>query len=230
MPSNLLLNRLPATVRSQLLPQFQLLELAVGSTLADQDTPIQALLFPLSGCLSLQRHVDAHAPLQLGFVGRESCVGAALLTGPARHALRVEVLGAGQALCLPRRALTALVAEPGGHGGALRELLGAVLRAQPQRLAQEALCCRFHALSLRLARWLLERSERSERSALDAGGARISATHQTLAHLLGVRREAVTSAASALQRQGLLLYRRGQVEILDRKGLALRACSCYRRP
>ncbi|MDP1694401.1 MAG: Crp/Fnr family transcriptional regulator, partial [Candidatus Woesearchaeota archaeon] len=34
-------------------------------------------------------------------------------------------------------------------------------------------------------------------------------------------------AASALQRGGLIEYHRGELTVLDRKGLEAAACSCY---
>jgi hypothetical protein len=50
---------------------------------------------------------------------------------------------------------------------------------------------------------------------------------QFLAEMLGVHRPAVTLAAGALQRAGLIRYSRGAIEVLDRPGLEAAACGCY---
>jgi Crp-like helix-turn-helix protein len=46
-----------------------------------------------------------------------------------------------------------------------------------------------------------------------------------LAMMLGVQRTGVTAAGGALQRAGL--YKRGNVTIIDRRGLKQRSCECY---
>jgi len=92
-----------------------------------------------------------------------------------------------------------------------------VLMAQRTGLAA---CHRFHTIVPRLARWLLMTQDRSDASSFHV-------THQYLAFLLGVRRVGITTAAGRLQREGLITYHRGQVTVLDRRGLAAVACSCY---
>ena len=45
--------------------------------------------------------------------------------------------------------------------------------------------------------------------------------------MLGVRRTTVTMVAGVLQEAGLIRYRRGRIEIIDRCGLEEAACECY---
>jgi DNA-binding transcriptional regulator YhcF (GntR family) len=52
-------------------------------------------------------------------------------------------------------------------------------------------------------------------------------TQEFLAMMLGVQRTGVTAAAGALQRAGLIRYKRGTVTIIDRRGLMQRSCECY---
>jgi hypothetical protein len=46
--------------------------------------------------------------------------------------------------------------------------------------------------------------------------------------MVGVRRPPVSVAAGTLQHAGLIRYRRGRVEVLDRGGLEAASCECYR--
>jgi hypothetical protein len=55
----------------------------------------------------------------------------------------------------------------------------------------------------------------------------IVVTQEMIAGALGVRRESVTEAAAALQRVGVIRYRRGHISVLERSGLERGVCECY---
>jgi CRP-like cAMP-binding protein len=101
-----------------------------------------------------------------------------------------------------------------------RRLLHLYVQAFMTQIAQSTACNRLHAAEQRLARWLLICRDRVGRDEMPI-------TQETMAVMLGVRRATVTEAASGLQRQGLIRYRRGVVAVVDRPGLEAATCECY---
>jgi CRP-like cAMP-binding protein len=106
------------------------------------------------------------------------------------------------------------------RGGALQRLLLRYTQALITQMTQTAVCNRHHQLEQQLCRWLLLSLDRLASSELVM-------TQQLIANMLGVRREGVTEAAGRLQADGLISYRRGRINVLDRAKLEERACECY---
>ena len=88
------------------------------------------------------------------------------------------------------------------------------------QVAQSAACNQFHSLHRRCCRWLLMTHDRMDSD-------EFLLTQEFLAMMLGVQRSGVSSAAGALQRAGLIRYKRGNVTIVDRARLELQSCECY---
>src|ERR1039457_1511822 len=105
-------------------------------------------------------------------------------------------------------------------GGTLQKLVHVFAYLQFVQITQSVLCNRMHEVEARLARWLLTSADRMESDFLHL-------TQEFLSQMLGVSRSAVTVAAGELQRQGMIGYSRGNIQILDRRGLASKTCECY---
>lgn len=103
------------------------------------------------------------------------------------------------------------------------ELRDSVQRYQAFILSQaqqNAACHALHSLEGRLCRWLLQSEDLIESN-------KIELTQEFLSYMLGVRRPTVSVAASELQKDGLIQYRRGTITVIDRPGLLKRSCQCY---
>jgi CRP-like cAMP-binding protein len=155
--------------------------------------------------------------VEVGLTGKEGFVGLPLIVGFTTSASRVITQIAGSAFRISASALPELLRKC--------RTLETRLHRYSQRLAtqssQVAACNRLHEVDERLARWLLMSQDR-------IGSDEVPLTQEFLAHMLGTRRSSVTVAASILQKAGLIKYRRGQLNIANRKGLEEAACECYR--
>lgn len=215
-PVNLLLENLPHKVRNRIFQQSDIVELAFGDVLCRQDQPYEHIYFPLSGSLSLIINIGKHPPLEMGMIGNEGMLGVKLVLGFNIAQLKGEVLGPGTAL----RMTAPLFRRELRENITLRRSLNRYLHVLIAQLSRIAACTHFHEVEARLARWLLMAHDRAHTD-------HIYFTHQTLANMLGVQRSAITIAAGALQRQGLIRYIRGDIRILDRAGLEVASCDCY---
>lgn len=213
---NRLLAALPDKDQRRILASCDRVELAAHQVLYEAGTHLGDVYFPTSAFISLVTPLDTCAGLEVALVGNEGMAGVSLLLGVNVSPLNHLVQGAGGAL---RMSATAFRREL-KRCPALERRLHRYAYVKMQQFAQTAACTRFHLVEERLARWLLMTHDRASSNTFYA-------THEFLAYMLGVRRVGITKAATSLQAQSLIRYRRGDIAILDRRGLETRSCGCY---
>jgi len=213
---NRLIQLLPRADRMRLLAVCEPVELTLSEILCEPGKPTGHAYFPTDGFISLVTLVVGHPGLEVGMVGREGMVGAQLALGVSTSPLHALVQGGGGALRIGAEAFRSELAR----SDALQRQMNRYLYVLMAQLATSAACLRFHLIGPRLARWLLMTQDRAHADAFHV-------TQEFLAYMLGVRRVGITAAAGALQRLGLIEYRRGAMKVLDRGGLERAACSCY---
>jgi len=214
--TNRLLDRLPARQRAEVLAGCEHAHLTRGEVLAQPGRPIRDVYFPTGAFISLIAPMDGKSSLEVALAGTEGLCGVPLALGVTASPVNAVVQGAGTAWRMSAAEFRRdLVLYP-----KLRASVDLYIHVLMSQLMQTAGCNRFHLVEQRVARWLLMTAD-------CAGSPTFAMTHEFLARMLGVRREGVTEAASALQAGRLIGYKRGAIRVVDRKGLERASCSCY---
>jgi Crp-like helix-turn-helix domain len=172
--------------------------------------------FPTSAIISLISSLGGRTLLEVGLVGFEGMAGVSLVTGVKLAPLRVLVQGEGSALRMDARRFSMAL----GRSRVLQQVMTRYMYILMSQLAQMAACTRFHLVEARLARWLLMTRDRARSD-------QFPITQEFLGYMLGVRRVGITQAARSLQRRKLIRYSRGNMTILNGRGLEGAACECY---
>jgi CRP-like cAMP-binding protein len=211
---NRLLKRLSADERSWLQPKK--LPMTRGVVLHAPGAAIEHVYFPASGMVSLLAVMRTGEQIETGIIGREGVVGGSIGNNGWRSICQATVQIPGSAWQVQSAKFLELhkASEP------FRALINGFQTVVYAQAQQSAACHALHTVEARLCRWLLQSQDITESDM-------IPLTQEFLSHMLGVRRTSVTLCAHALQAAGLIRYSRGEIRILDRKGLKESSCECY---
>jgi CRP-like cAMP-binding protein len=215
--ANSLLNALPESDVQRLLVKMERVSLPSKKVLHLPGDEITSAHFIESGIIAILVVLKNGDYAEVGVVGREGVIGLPLIFGAHRSPNEAMVVAAGSAMEIRYEDLRPELEQC----PSLRRLMTQYLRAFYTQVSQTAACNGHHTLEQRLARWLLLAHDRSNSDTLDL-------THEALSMMLCVHRPAISIAANNMQRLGILEYRRGRVQILDRAALEMVSCECYR--
>jgi CRP-like cAMP-binding protein len=213
---NRLLACLAASDSALLSPHLKQVALNQGSVLYEPETSIETVYFPLSGAASLLAVMKGGETIEIASVGHAGAIGLSANSGPWHSHVRVvvQVPGSAQAIFAPLLKLAMAQSE---HIHDVMIRYEETLWPQTERIAA---CNALHSVEQRLARWLLQMSDRID-------NAEVPVTQKTLSQMLGVSRTTVTVVAYKLQQDRLICYSRGHVRIVNRPGLQALSCECY---
>jgi CRP-like cAMP-binding protein len=213
---NQLLQMLDAADFDLLRPHLVTIELVRQTVLSEAGSALRHVYFPHDGTVSITVGLSEGQTIEVAMLGRDSILGggAALADGIAASDAIVLFSGTASTIEVAAFRHVAAASVP------FRSLVIRHEQALLARAQQSLLCNTLHPVEARLARWLLRARDLSDRETL-------ALTQETLAQMMGVRRNAVSLVAHALQRAGIIRYSRGQIEITDLHALEATACGCH---
>jgi CRP-like cAMP-binding protein len=179
------------------------------------DGPITHYVFPHRGASSIVKEMR-EGTVEVGTVGPEGMLGVSALLGVRTTASRIFA----QTPMLVDRIDVDHLDGIMESSASTRAILWAYVHAFHEEVSQSVACNRMHTLEERLSRWLLMTHDRLESETMPL-------KQRFLSYMLGVHRPAVSLAAGALQKAGIIRYTRGMITILDRSALEDAACECY---
>lgn len=215
--NNFILNQLAKSELKRISDSLDHCSLRLGEVIYAGGERKDYIYFPIDGIISVIEILEDGSSSEVALVGNEGMLGITAVLGGGSETSRAVVQSEGNAYRIP--ASTFL--EEFRRGGELTTQVLLYIQVRYTQIVQTAVCNRHHNLQQQLCRWLLLSLDRVETNAL-------SMTQELIAGMLGVRREGITRAASVLQKQGIIEYRRGSITVVDRARLEASCCECYR--
>lgn len=216
---NRLLAALPQEELAALEPEFELVSFGLKDFVYREDEPIEHVIFPTSGVLSLISQMADGRGVEVATIGNEGMAGLPVfLQATTTSAHRAFSQIPGEALRMPAARFSSFVAS--SQNGALHRVLHRYTQALMSMIARAVACNALHSVEQRASRWLLITHDRID-------GDEFLLTQEFLGQMLGVTRPTVNEAARHLQDAGAIDYTRGRITMLNRPQLEARSCECY---
>ena len=172
--------------------------------------------FPVDCVISVYHTLESGISTEIAMIGNEGMFDIARVMGGAGMPYLAIAQTTGHAFLLDRN----LLKQEFDCDETMQHTFLRYAQALFTQMAQRVVCNKHHSLTQQLCLLLLLVNDKSLSSDL-------LLTQETIAHMMGVRREGVTEAAGKLRDNGLIDYRRGHITVIDRPGLEKQCCECY---
>jgi CRP-like cAMP-binding protein len=214
---NRLLDAFESASSARVAPHLERVEFKLGDIVCEAGGILNHAYFPNGAVLSLLTVLENGSAIETANIGREGAFGlfAAMYSRVSFNRSLVQLEGG--LLRVPIKVLQREF-EQSAH---IRNLFVSYSETLLAQIQQTVACNSMHTTQERICRWLLMMHDRADAEDLVY-------THEFLAAMMGVNRKSVTLAAQALQTAGFINYRRGKMQVLDRRGLEKASCECYR--
>lgn len=213
---NRLLALLPETELREIAPRIDMVEVGYGQYVTRREERIAEIYFPCNCIGSIVTELESGQTVEIGAVGNEGMTSVMGFLGADTATDSMVCQIPGRAARIPIE-----VFRSATRGDTVfRQVCQKYAQIYLSTACQSMACNRFHKIEQRLARWLLMSHDRVD-------GNEFPITQEFMAAMLGTERPSVTNAARPLMEQGIISYKRGHMQILDRKALEHYACECY---
>ena len=173
-------------------------------------------IFPTTAIFSLSSESSNGGAAESNLAGNEGLVGLCRLTNSQGLAMRASLQTPGFGISIP---FTFLLREIESSRNFRRSVLD-YASATVRYATQTCFCYRFHSIEQQVIKMILLTLRRT-------GGNCVEMTHDRIATILGVRREAVSSTLGRLSKTKLITQSKCRVAVTSVSALEAQACDCY---
>jgi CRP-like cAMP-binding protein len=218
MPAVTYRNKLLQNLSPEIIQRLSLkrVDLELGREIEYPGSAIRHVFFIEDGLGSMTSTFQDGSQVEVGMFGYESVIGISALMGTKRSLNRIYMQMPGFGYMVP----TELAQAEFSRGGDFQRLALRYVQAQLTQATQSAACNAKHDVTQRLARWLLLCADRARSNVFHI-------SQQFLADMLGVTRPSVALVAGELKKDGLIEYKRNEIQIPSIEALEKKACECY---
>jgi len=197
-------------------PHLLTAELVQDAVLVEVGEILKHAYLPHKGVISIVVKLGKGENVQIAMVGRDSIFGAFTALGDSTPMNAAVVLVPGVASTIELELLRAAAEQSATLRAALvRHGLAVYIQIQ-----QTAGCNASHSVESRLARCLLQMRDLSCSD-------KLFLRQESMARMIGARRNSVSLVAHTLQQANFIHYSRGHIEITNLDGLTRTSCECY---